>query len=93
MNDELESLWKEAVVFFFKVLSKHSTGETNKIKRILSQDGQCPDRISNRASPKYKSDALPPQSISSVNAYSLPEDGDRIQSPKRYILNKKLDGG
>jgi hypothetical protein len=85
MNDELESLWEEAVVVCFKVLSQHSPGATNEIKRILSQDSRCSGRDSNRRPPKYKSDALQPQSTSSVNAYRIHEDGDRIQSPKHYL--------
>jgi hypothetical protein len=88
MNDELESVWEEAVVVCFKVLSQHSPGATNKIKRIFSRDSRCSGRDSNQRSPKYKSDALPPQSISSANAYRIHEDRDRIQYPKRYVLNK-----
>jgi hypothetical protein len=31
--------------------------------------------------------------IERVSEYVPPEDGDRIQSPKRFVLNKRQDDG
>jgi hypothetical protein len=37
-DDELERMWKEAVVAYFKVLSRHSPGGTEENTKTLSQD-------------------------------------------------------
>jgi hypothetical protein len=58
MNDnELKRIWKEAVMAY----SRYYPGiclETGKNKKSLSQDSRCSARVSNRASPEYKSTAL-----------------------------------
>jgi hypothetical protein len=52
-NNELERVWKKAVVAYFEI------GGTEKTSRILSQNRRCPGRYSNRARPDYKLEWLP----------------------------------
>jgi hypothetical protein len=47
MNDELEMVWKEAVVAYFKVLSRHFPGGTDENQEIFIQD--------NRSGPRFES--------------------------------------
>jgi hypothetical protein len=54
INDELERIWKEAVLALFQVLSQHLTGELRKLMENLSQDSQSPGRDLNLGPPKYK---------------------------------------
>jgi hypothetical protein len=60
MNDELERMWKEAVVAYSKLPSWHFLGETGENEENHNQDSRCPARDSNQAPSEYKSDALPP---------------------------------
>jgi len=45
------------------VLSRRFPGGTEENKTSNSQDSRCPDRVSNRASFEYKSEALPLEPI------------------------------
>jgi hypothetical protein len=47
MNGELERMWKEAIMAYFKELSQYFPGGLKKITKILKQ-----------APPKYKSEVL-----------------------------------
>jgi hypothetical protein len=40
VNDELEKIWKEAVMTYFKVESRHSPGGTKDNAENLSQDSR-----------------------------------------------------
>jgi hypothetical protein len=53
MNDELERIWKIALVVYFKVISRHSPGGTED-NHENNQIIQCAVRDSNRLSPKCK---------------------------------------
>jgi hypothetical protein len=44
VNDELERIWKEAVVAYFKVLSQQFSGTLKKPTNTLSQESQIWDR-------------------------------------------------
>jgi hypothetical protein len=46
-------MWKERVVAYFKILSRYGSEETQKNHKLPS-----PDRDSNRALPKHKSEKL-----------------------------------
>jgi hypothetical protein len=37
MNDELERIWKKAVLVYFKLLSQHLSGGTEEYHESLSQ--------------------------------------------------------
>jgi hypothetical protein len=57
VNNELEKMWKAAVMDSFKVLSQNCLqGMKNKMTN-LSQDSWCPDLDLNWAPPKRKSKA------------------------------------
>jgi hypothetical protein len=56
-NDELEEMWKEVVVAWFNVLSRHFL-ELRRNYDNLNQDSRCPRRDSNLAPHEYKSEAL-----------------------------------
>jgi hypothetical protein len=59
VNDELGSMWKEAVTSQFKVLSWHLPGGTEgKKMKNLSQDSRSLGRYSNPGSPKYETGVL-----------------------------------
>jgi hypothetical protein len=45
MNDELEAMWKEAVVADFKVLSWHLPGRNEKTIKNLRQDSRSPGGV------------------------------------------------
>jgi len=38
VNDELEGMWKETIVAYFKVLSRHLPGGTEESHKNFSQD-------------------------------------------------------
>jgi hypothetical protein len=63
MNDELERIWKEAILVDFRMLYQDSTGDLMKTMKNL-----CPGRDLNRAPSKHESDALLPESICQVDA-------------------------
>jgi hypothetical protein len=48
MNNELESMWKEAVIAQFNVLSRNLSGGTGEYHENLSQDSQLRGEISTR---------------------------------------------
>jgi hypothetical protein len=58
VNDQLERMWKKAVVAYFKVLSRHSPGGTEENHEILSQDSRCPVRYLNTGLPEYEAGVL-----------------------------------
>jgi hypothetical protein len=58
-------------VAYFKLQPRNSPGATDENNEDLSQDGQCPDRESNREEPEYKSRKV--KSSNTVASYS----GDR----------------
>lgn len=61
MNDELETMWNEAVTAYIKVISWNSTGGPEETRKNLNQDSWCPVKDSNQTPPKYKLQALPPE--------------------------------
>jgi hypothetical protein len=56
MIDELERMRKEAVVFYFKALFRHSPRGTEEDQE-RTQDSPCPGRDLNQELLKYKSEA------------------------------------
>jgi hypothetical protein len=53
VNNELEKMWKEAIMPRFKVLSRHFSGGTEEnCEHLFHESG--PDRDSNRELPIYK---------------------------------------
>jgi hypothetical protein len=68
MNNELESMWKEAVMRGrVKVLSQNLPGGLSKTKKYLSQDS----RDLNPGAPEYKAVLLATSPRSSVSGLSL----------------------
>jgi hypothetical protein len=55
MNNELERIWKEAVM----ILSRHAPVGTEASHKTLTQNTWCAGRDSNRALPENDSTALP----------------------------------
>jgi hypothetical protein len=45
MNDKLERVWKEAVVAYFKVISRHLPGGTDENQEIFIQDSRSGPRF------------------------------------------------
>jgi hypothetical protein len=54
MNDEVERMWKESVVAYFKSTTQHSPGGIEETMKDIRQDSQCPSHDSNQALPKFK---------------------------------------
>jgi hypothetical protein len=54
MNDELERIWKEAVVAWFKLLSLHLPGGTEEHNANSCHDSRSPGRDLNLRSPEYE---------------------------------------
>jgi hypothetical protein len=52
VNDDLEGMWLEVIVAYFKVLSQHSVEGR---RRSLSQDIRCPGRDWNSWPSEYES--------------------------------------
>lgn len=57
--DEVESIWKEAVMASSRYYPSSCLVGLKKDKKNISQDSQSPGWDSNQASPKYKSQAIP----------------------------------
>jgi hypothetical protein len=66
MNNELERMWKEGVIAYSKVLSQHFLEWPRMNTRNLIWSNWCPGRNSNRAPPKYRTEALLPESTCST---------------------------
>jgi hypothetical protein len=58
MINELERIWKEAVVTYFKVLSRRLPGWAEENHKILIQDNRPSDRDLNPRPPEYKAGLL-----------------------------------
>jgi hypothetical protein len=58
MDNALERTWKEAVVAYFKVLSRHLPGGTEKTHKNHSQDSLSPGRNLNSEPPEYEAGVL-----------------------------------
>jgi hypothetical protein len=54
VNNELERIWKEAVMTWFKLLSQNILGVTEKTTK--TSDSQSLDQDSNLRPPKYKTE-------------------------------------
>jgi hypothetical protein len=61
VNYEFESIWKEAFVAYFKVLSRHSLEEMRKTPITLSEDSRYPGRNLNPGPPEYQAGVLTTQ--------------------------------
>jgi hypothetical protein len=71
MNDELERMWKEAVVAKFKVLLfRHFPGGTEKNQNV-SQHSLSPGRNLNPGPPEYEAGVLTTRPRRSVNCCRL----------------------
>jgi hypothetical protein len=57
VNDELERVWKEAILTYSKVLSQYSHGET-EVNHEQPHESQYPGLGSDRAPPEYILEAL-----------------------------------
>jgi hypothetical protein len=55
VNGDLEIIFKEAIVAYFKLLSGHLHGEIGKTTKHLSQDSWYPGRDLNPKPTEYKS--------------------------------------
>jgi hypothetical protein len=55
MNDEFEGMWKEVVVAYFKILSRHLCGRIEEA-REKSQDIRYHGRDSNQILPEYNAE-------------------------------------
>jgi hypothetical protein len=64
MDDELEIMFKEAVIAYLKSMSWYSPRETIE---MLNQGGRYPSRSSNRTPIEYMSEALPLELTCSVS--------------------------
>jgi hypothetical protein len=71
VNNEWESVWKEAGLSCFVVLSRHSPGGREKSTKSLSHDSPCSGRGSKWAPPEYKSKALSLQPTCSSTPYTF----------------------
>jgi hypothetical protein len=58
-NDELEGMWKEAVVVFLTVQSRNSSGGTEENYGSLNQESWCAFQYSTLAHLNYKPEDLP----------------------------------
>jgi hypothetical protein len=58
VNDELEKIWKEAVMTKFKVLSWYLPGGSEENHKNLSQDSQSPSQDLNLGPPEYEAGVL-----------------------------------
>jgi predicted P-loop ATPase len=54
MNDELERIWKEMVMAYFKVPSWHLSEESEEKHKNLSQDSRSPGQDLNLRHPIYE---------------------------------------
>jgi hypothetical protein len=61
VNNELERMWKEAVMASFKVLSKHLPGGPEEKHEHLSQDSPSLGQELNLGPPKYKGGGISTQ--------------------------------
>jgi hypothetical protein len=62
MNNELERVWKEAIVTYFKILPRHLTGGTEENHgKPQSQDIRSPDCDLNPGPPEYESGVITTQ--------------------------------
>jgi hypothetical protein len=59
MVDELERIWKEAVMTWLRYYPGIYLGELRRTMKDLSQKSRCPSIDSNRERPEYKSWVLP----------------------------------
>jgi hypothetical protein len=66
MNDELEGMWKEAAVAWFKVLSRNLAGKTEENHKNPRQDSRSLGQDSNSIPVKYKAVVLTAQTRRSV---------------------------
>jgi hypothetical protein len=57
-DNELERMWKEAVVAFLKVLSRHLPGGTEENDENLSQNCRSPGRDLSPGPPEYEAGVL-----------------------------------
>jgi hypothetical protein len=55
-TNELDRMWREAVMSLFKVLSQNLSGGTEYYEK--AQDSGCTGWDSNKASPQYKLEVL-----------------------------------
>jgi hypothetical protein len=69
LNDELKSIWKEAVLAYFKEPLRNYRGKTEE-NHILKQDSRCPNQDSKRDPPEYNSEVLPLEPIFSFAQWS-----------------------
>jgi hypothetical protein len=60
MNDELEKIWKEAIVIYSKHHLANCLEGRRKTTRNLRHESKYHSQESNPASPKYNPRALPP---------------------------------
>jgi hypothetical protein len=67
MNYELEKIWKESVIVYIKVLSRHLPGGIEENYKNLSKDSRSVDRDLNKGLPKYEARILTTRSRRSVN--------------------------
>jgi hypothetical protein len=58
-NNELEIIWKEAVVALFKVLSRYLLGKAKENHETLSKNIRSPGRELNPGPPEYEFSTRP----------------------------------
>jgi hypothetical protein len=72
VNYELERMWKELGMAYFKVLFHHLLGGLRKSTENLSLNSQPPRHELNLGSPKYKAEVLTTQLQCLVSLFKLP---------------------
>jgi hypothetical protein len=77
MSDELERIWKEAVVSLLRYYRGILLERLRKITKNLSQDSRCPGRNLNPAPPEYGSRAL---SYASLIRIKVPSHHSRARA-------------
>jgi hypothetical protein len=78
MNNELERIWKEAVMTWFKVISQHLPGGTEEATNNLSRGRWFPVRDLNPRPPEYEA---------CVNQSAVMSGGEKKKPPTEIIYS------